>query len=495
LVLYSFVILALAAQTSSVTAALELSARGLELLARGAPEEALAYLSRAELLLPDDFVVSRDLAAARLRSGDPRGALEAIDRALHLGDPDPEARELRAIILAELGETEAAVEAADSIGTMEADLIGAVLEDPQAAYRLVPLVDEESDRGALVSLVLAAHEGARGDVASARRLDAIAEGQALSSGSLSLIHASRELGGRLAEAGGVRYGLRLRAGLDHATNASYLAGGNPARTGAVRVAFAAEGALEIPIGRALFSGALRLDQHVFATERELYRGLDLTAITAATRVELAISRHPNSALVGFGLRYVDVFARLFRDHYATSIEGGPDLTLQVLAPLRIRLAFYGIATDFIDLSPANAIVSSVNRDRVGQRVALTMMLESDWLAGLVEAMFLHDDALGDAFDAIGGAGAARVSAQLGKGIALYTGIAVAVREYGPVGDRSIIGPASTRTEIRTTVELGARVPLYDHFDFVMEDVFINDDARAGHSYIENVLSVGVEATW
>jgi hypothetical protein len=488
-------LLFLASQTSSVTEALQLSARGLELLTRGLASEARAVLERAHAALPDDFLIARDLAAARLRAGDAQAALEAIDRALLLGDPDPEARELRAVILAELGELDAAVEEADAVGTIEADLIGAVLEDPRAAYRLVPLVDEESDRGALASLVLAAHEGSRGDVASARRLESIAEQRALRSESLSLVHASRRLGGRLSEIGGLRYHLRLRAGLEHATNASYLASGNPARIGAVRMAFAGEGALEIPIGRALFSGALRLDQHVFATQRELYSRLDLTALSAATRVELAISRHPNSALVGFGLRYVDLFARLFRDHYATSIEGGPDITLRVLAPMRIRLAFYGIATDFIDLSPANAIVSSVNRDRVGQRVALTLMLENDWLAGLVEAMFLHDDALGDAFDAIGGAGAGRVMARLGKGIELYTGIAVAVREYGPVGDRSIIGPASTRTEIRTTVELGARVPLYDHIDFVMEDVFINDDARTGHAYIENVLSVGVEAGW
>jgi hypothetical protein len=486
---------AIAAQSDSADRGALLAARGMELLAQRQVQRAVECLEEAAELLPDDFVVTRDLAAARLRSGDAAGALAAIDRAIALGDADPEARELRAIVLAELGESDAAVEAADGIGTLESDLIGSVLEDPRASYRLVPLVDEESDRGALVSLVLAAHEGSRGDVASARRLGSVAEQQALKAEALPLVQASRELGGRLNEAGGLRHRVRLRAGVDYATNPNYLAGGNPARTGALRVAFAGEGALEIPIGRALFAGALRIDQHVFATERELYAPLDLTAFSAATRVELAISRHPNSAVVGAGVRYVDLFARLFREHYAASIEGGPDLTLQVLAPMRLRLAFYGIATDFIDKSPPNAIVSSINRDRVGQRVALSLMIESDWLSGLVEAMFLHDDSLGDAFDAIGGAGAARVSARLGGGIELFTGIAVAVREYGPVGDRSIIGPAATRTEIRTTAQLGARVPLYDHFDFVMEDAFINDDARSGHSYTENVLSIGVEATW
>ncbi len=483
-----------AAATAEVRGLL-LGARGAELLAERQPARAAGCLDAAQALLPDDFVIARDLAAARMRSGAPAAALSAIDRALALGDPDPEARELRAMVLAQLGEVDAAVEEAGAIGSMESNLIGAVLEDPRAAYRLVPLVDEESDRGALVSLVLAAHEGARGDVASARRLDLVAEQQALHAESLPLIRASRELGGRLSDAGAIRHRLRLRAGVDYATNPAYLASGAPDRTGALRVAFAGEGALEIPIGRALFSGALRVDQHVFATERELYDRLDLTAFGASTRVDLAISRHPNSAVVGLGLRYVDVFARLFRDHYAASIEGGPDLTLQVLAPLRVRLAFYGIATDFIDVSPPSGIVSSVNRDRVGQRVAFSALFDTDWLSGMLEAMFLHDDAKGDAFDNLGGAVAGRVEARLFGGVELFTGIAVTVRDYGPVGDRSIIGPASTRTEIRTVAELGARVPLYDHLDFVMEDAFINDDARTLHSYSENVLSMGLEATW
>src|SRR5688500_13474504 len=229
------------AASEPVERAVLLAARGIEWLSRRRPQRALVCLTEASMLLPDDFVIARDLASARLRSGDAPGALVAIDRALELGDPDPEAKELRAIILAELGETEAAVETAAAIGTMESDLIGAVLEDRSAAYRLVPLVDEESDRGALVSLVLAAHEGSRGDVASARRLELVAEQQALRSESFPLVHAARELGGRLNEAGGLRHHVRLRAGVDYATNPSYLAGGDPERTGALRVTFGGEG--------------------------------------------------------------------------------------------------------------------------------------------------------------------------------------------------------------------------------------------------------------
>src|SRR5688500_5590895 len=92
--------LILGAQTSE---ALDLSAKGLRLLAQGDPEQAEPFLAKAHSLVPDDFVIARDLAAARFRSGDHRGALAAIDRAIDLGDPDPEARELRAVILAALG--------------------------------------------------------------------------------------------------------------------------------------------------------------------------------------------------------------------------------------------------------------------------------------------------------------------------------------------------------------------------------------------------------
>jgi hypothetical protein len=463
-----------------------------EMIRRGDPEAARHCLAAARSI-QDDPVLARDHAALARMLGRHDEALRAIDEAIALGDADPEAEELRAIILAEKGDDARAIEAADRTGTVEGSMIGALLHDPSAAYRLVSLVDEESERGALASLVLAAHEGARGDLSAARRLGTFAEVRAQHLPRIA--DAARAFGKKVAGEDEVRHLVRLRLGLDHATNPGYRVRGDPDRTFGLRASFTGEGALEVPIGRVLLSGALRVDQHVFATERDLYAGLDLTAFAVATRVDVAVANHPRAAVVGIATRYVDVFARLFRDHYAATLEGGPDLTPQVAAPLQLRLAFHGVVTDFVDVSPPNAIVSSLNRDRVGQRGLLTLILESDWLTGSIEGMFLRDDARGDAFDAIGGGAAGRVTARLGGGVELDTGVAVVIREYGPVGDRSIIGPASTRTEVRTVVELAARVPLYDGIYFLMEDVFIDDRARQGHAYTENVLSMALEAVW
>lgn len=483
------------------TEAYELGAKGADLLVQGDVEAALSALERAHALAPEDFVIARDLAAAAFRTGRLQEALEAVDRAIELGDPDPEALELRAVILARLGQRDAAADAASEIGSVEGHMLGALLQDPQAAYRLVPLVGEESERGALASLVLAAHEAARGDLGGARRLGGVAERHAMAVDDVTLLNAARALDRRVADTGAVRHLVRLRLGLDHATNPTISADGDPGRRFGLRAVLSGDGAIEIPLGRAAIYGAVRLEQHVFANQREQYDRLDLTAFSISTRVDVAISNHPSAAIVGFSTRYTDVFARLFEDHYAASIEGGPDLTIQINAPMRLRLAVYGVATDFIDVSPPSSIVSSVNRDRVGQRAILSLLLRSDWIEGIAEGMFLHDDARGDAFDAIGGGVAGRVAAHLSGGIVLYTGIAVTVREYGPVGDRAIIGPASTRTEVRTVAELGARVPLYLFSDagrglfFVMEDVWINDAARREHGYTENVLSMGVEASF
>lgn len=482
------------------TEAYELGAKGAELLVQGDPAAALSLLERAHALAPEDFVIARDLAAAALRADRPSDALRAVDRAIELGDPDPEARELRAVILARLGRRRTAAEVASEIGTVEGHMIGAVLSDPEAAYRLMPLVGEQSDRGALASLVLAAHEAARGDMGGARRLSALAEHQATAAEDITLLNAARGLSRRFEEAGAVRHLLRLRLGLDHATNPGYVTAGDPDRNSGLRAVFSGDGAVEIPLGRATLFGGIRLEQHAFANQRELYASLDLTALSISTRVDVAISNHPSAAIVGFSTRYTDVFARLFREHYAASIEGGPDLTIKLNAPMRLRLAVYGVATDFVDVSPPSGTVGSVNRDRVGQRAVLSLLLRTDWIEGIAEGLFLHDDARGDAFDAIGGGIAGRVAAHLSGGIVLFTGIAVTVREYGPVGDRAIIGPASTRAEIRTVAELGARVPLYRFGDtpglfFVMEDVWINNAARQEHGYTENVLSMGVEVSF
>ena len=64
-----------------------------------------------------------------------------------------------------------------------------------------------------------------------------------------------------------------------------------------------------------------------------------------------------------------------------------------------------------------------------------------------------------------------------------------------MGDQSIIGSASLRTEVRTVVELGARIPVTSSLFFVLNDVWIQNSARALHAYTENILSTGMEQVW
>jgi tetratricopeptide (TPR) repeat protein len=471
------------------------SGLGLDLLSRGDVEGAIACLELAASALPESAFVARDLASAYSAVGRSADALLWIDRALELGDIDPEAHELRAMVLADLSRAEDALEEARRSATWESDLVAAALGDEGAAYRVADLVNEPTQRGALSALVLAAHAADHGEQTTARLLKDVAEQNAESSSSPIILNATRALADQLEKKGGMSAWARLRTSIDHTTNPAYQADGTGIHDTGVRLALLGEGALQIPIGIARLDTALRVDQHVFLTSRDLYRNLDLTGLVLAASIELPISNNPSAAVVGFRARFSDAFGNLFKVHYATTIEGGPNLILPLTARTRLELGVYGVATDYIDVSPSDAKISSVNRDRLGQRASVALSFRADWLEGRGEAMFLRDNALGDAFDAIGGAAAGRLRAYPGGGIVLGTGVAVLARQFGPVGDLSIIGPAATRTEIRTVIDLGATIPIAGALSLVLGDVWIQNGAREGHAYTENVLSTGLEQVW
>lgn len=465
---------------------------GLDLLSRGDLEAATACLEEAARSIPESAEIARDLAVAYVHAGKYEEAEQTVDRALALGDRDPEAEQLRAIIFAALDRPIEAIAAARRSRTWEGDLIAAALGDERAAYGVADLSGEETPRGALVALVLAAHAAERGERTTARFLVEAAAREAESSNAPIAINAAHALEQRLGEESPLGFFGRVRTSIDHATNPAFLAETGRARDTGLRLAVLGEGALQVLAGTLRIDAALRIDQHVFLTERTTLHELDLTGIGLAASVEVPISRHPAAAVVGLRVRFVDAFADRFRVHYATSLEGGPNLALPLGSVFRLELGFFGVARDFVDQSPPDARVSSLNRDHVGQRAAIALSFRTDWLDGRAETMFLRDDAVGDAFDAIGGALSGRLKAYPGGGVVLLTGVAVTGREFGPVGDSSIIGPASTRTEFRTVAEIGARIPLAERSFFVVEDAWIRNNARKLHAYTENVLSIGLE---
>jgi hypothetical protein len=195
------------------------------------------------------------------------------------------------------------------------------------------------------------------------------------------------------------------------------------------------------------------------------------------------------------LRLSDLFGDWFAHHYATMIEGGPNLTLRISSRLGLELGLYGAAVDFIELSPPDASISSLNRDRVGQRAVGAVIYDDGFVSGRLEGMFLHDSALGDAFDAIGGTLGLRGGLQPIEGVLVDGGLALTVRDFGPVGDEAIIGPAATRLELRVVAELGLKVALTERIDVLVEYLRIATEARTGHEYAESLLTMGAEARW
>src|SRR5262245_41138691 len=100
-----------------------LAARGFALLADGESERAAACLEAAEALAPDSAIVARDLAVSYARLQRPVEALAKIERAIALGDVDPEAALLRAMLLETCGRKFDAIEAARAQHSAEGDLI------------------------------------------------------------------------------------------------------------------------------------------------------------------------------------------------------------------------------------------------------------------------------------------------------------------------------------------------------------------------------------
>ncbi|MCC7382299.1 MAG: tetratricopeptide repeat protein [Deltaproteobacteria bacterium] len=475
---------------------LQILAEGRAALAHGEIDTAVERIAKAAALDPDSPFIAHDLAIARLRAGDLDGALAAVERSMALGNDDPEVFALEALILAQRDQGADAVEVARRAGTWESDLIAAVLGDAAAASRATGWVRESSHRGALTALVLSAYAGAKGERTSARNLAALSAQIAAHSQEPRVAQAAGELELRLG--GGddwIKAGTWLRTSFDYATNAELSAEGSGHRPLALRLAFSAEGAAQAPIGTARLDAAARIDQHVYLTARDRLAKLDVTGLALAASVEIPISSSPEAARVGLALRYQDLFGDAFRLHYATRFEGGPTLTIPFDLGTRLVLGIFGSATDFIDGSPPDALISSQNRDRFGQRASAAFTYEAEWFDVLAEALFLRDSAKGEAFDARGGALAARVQAYIEGGLILRMGFTALLRRFGPVGDPVILGSAATRTELRLAAELGAYVPISGPVALVIEDTWIKSSASAEHGYTENVVSVGMEARW
>ncbi|MCB9651822.1 MAG: hypothetical protein H6730_35275 [Deltaproteobacteria bacterium] len=470
-------------------------ARGRAAAAEGELAAGLACLDRAVALDPGSALALRTRAELRAAVDALDGALEDVAAARAAGDADPEVDLFRAVLAARAGQRDLARAAAAESGTWSGDLVGTTLDDGAAAYRAADRVGETSARGALAALVLAGYHARHGRRADAYTLLDVAKSEARRAGSQATLRASSDLEEALQEQAPVAWSARVRATVDHMSNPAYAASDLAGAKSSVRMGALGEVAMASALGPARWQVELQILQHGLLARRTRFDTLDLSAYRLSGAMRFPVGADPTRVVLGLTVRWVDVFASAFEYHHASALEGGPTLDLRLGPRVSLGLAFLGAYVDFIDGSPPDQQVSAQNRDRVGQRALASLIFNLGWLDGRLEAMFINDDADGDAFDALGGALAAHVEARPGDDITLFTGASATLREFGPVGDSAVIGAAATRTELRTAVELGARVRLAPHVELVLEDVYVNTDARAGHGYTENVLSVGVESRW
>lgn len=466
---------------------------GTESLTSSAPSEGLEALEAAARAAQSSPIAARDLAVAYARAGRVDEALAEVDRAMALGDVDPEVHAFRAVLLARAGRRGEALAEAQAADGFEGELIGSALLDPVLAERARLNLDDTSPRAALTALVLSAYAGARGLHTIARSLALEAEDRATDLDVSDVAHAARALERRIDAKDGLETHLLLRTAIDHATNPLYAYGQE--KRSALRLGLTGAGFVGLPVGRVRIDASARIDQRFMLMDREDFHELDTTAFGLQLAIELPIGLAPGAARAGLVARATDLFGDRLDLHYATAVEGGPYLVVPLGASFALEGGVFGVAADFIDRSPPDARISSQNRDRVGQRATLALSYASRLLDARIETAFLNDDALGDAFDAVGGLVAGRVEARPGDGVLLRMGFAITGRDFGPVGDRAIIGPAAVRTEVRTAVELGVRVPLSNVLGWSIEDIWARNNARRGHGYTENVLSLGLEAMW
>lgn len=484
---------------SAATAAargLAYSAAAAQLTRAGQPQMAVRCLQLAATQLPKSAVVRRDLGVALASVARDAEALIELRAAEALGDADPELYEWLAFVLARLGRPIEARQAAAQAGSWQADLLGAQLRDPQASYQAAVLLDEGHRASALSALVLAAKRGEEGDRLAALRLAQLAHALALETPTDRVtLDATRFYLGRLRAVGGGRQAnLQLRLGLAQLSNPRYLSGGLRPERASLRASLQATGRAQLAVGPLRLYGGLAFEQQAYLVDRDRYQDHELSAYTVELRADYPLTLNPEGLLIGAALRFRDVYGRRFGVHHGFELEGGPVLSMQLTAALRLHMGLFGALRDLIHGEPAVS-GSSQDRDATLQRAVFGLSYQGDGLRVEQEGLFVHEDAQGDAFDAIGGGLGSYIAVQAGPRLWLYTRFGALYRSFGAVGDQAIIGAASRRSEVRAHLELGLRLGLGQRWQLEVSDRLVRADARVGHRYTANTVQTALEVAW
>ncbi|MEL6186651.1 MAG: hypothetical protein AAFU79_18685, partial [Myxococcota bacterium] len=136
-----------------------------------------------------------------------------------------------------------------------------------------------------------------------------------------------------------------------------------------------------------------------------------------------------------------------------------------------------------------------DRDRIGQRATLSVHHASPRWSGHLALQGLNDEAVSDAFDALGVGLTARARFSPGGRWSLEGGLQTMLRRFGPVGDEAVIGSASQRLELRWGVDLQLRRPLWGPLWAMLEGAVVRSEARSGHRYAGGRWAAGLEGQW
>jgi tetratricopeptide (TPR) repeat protein len=471
------------------------SAVGYEELRRGSLEASVRCLTLAVRLLPDVSIVRRDLAIAFFQQGQLAEALTQIDQARKLGETDLSLDTLEILVLGRLGRWQEALAKAEGSQTPMAQRLGAVLGGEISADGLKRKVRESGHDAYLDALALSAYAARQGQGAVALLLI-----DGLDSPDISLTPTERASVRRFRariddKARDWVPHFRLQSTVDAVSNPLYQSSTNTPLQNTLRLAFAGEGYLAYRVGEVTLSASARFDQQLVLVDRASFQQGEIGAFSVSGGLEVPFGVYPAVLFVGLSVRYTDVFGDLYRVHVGQVVEGGPFIRMRMAAGWNLRLSVLGTAFDFSDFEPSSEQVRATQRDRVGQRVGLSLLYGDRFIDAAIDGLFLNDIADGQAFDAIGGGVAARVDLQATTRIRVGGGFSVMGRQYGPVGEQSVIGSAATRAELRAFVEAHIRYRMYGGMDVLLEDRWIQNTALVGHRYAANVVSLGVVNQW
>ena len=458
--------------------------------------QALKHFQKAEAMKKNSPDVLHYIALCLSQLQRSEEAKRVLERSKQLGNRSLEADEIEAVIHLRRGDVDSARQVLRGVESLPSTWLLATTGDNSAIMEASRFLSMPDRRGLITSTLLATAAARDGRRVQAQKLAELATTYRSRLGDVAWMNVIRDMNDRLG-VGEILFdtALSLRTTFDYVTNPQFRAAGESDVRNAVRLSNTFEAAMAVVFSAFRYDTALYGLHRSYFTDQALLADYALNGLSWANRLTFVLSNHSRGAELALTFRLRDLYANNFNIHYAATIEGGPSLRLPVSPQLDLEMGVLGIATDFIDKSPPDDVVSSQNRDAVGQSAFVELTWLGDDITGELNASLRREDARGEAFDVTGVSLSGRILADLSGGLILRTGAGVALGRFGPVGDARVLGPAAIRTEGRLYGDISFLVQFAPWLRLSLKNFFLQNSGRSGHAYTDNVVSVGAEVTY